>query len=118
MGPDRDRSLDLKSDTHLQPDASPTALRGPAHLKTEVRNEKSEDYLQRVVKIWNFGRLTPIQSAQLQGVLRNTIWGFDPLSHKPTRSVIESGKKSKFWSFDLVNLKPACSATESSKKSK
>ena len=50
MGPDRDRSLDLKSDTHLQPDASPTALRGPAHLKTEVRNEKSVDYLQRVVK--------------------------------------------------------------------
>ena len=46
MGPDRDRSLDLKSDTHLQPDASPTALRGPAHLKTEVRNEKSVDYLQ------------------------------------------------------------------------
>ena len=40
MGPDRDRSLDLKSDTHLQPDASPTALRGPAHLKTEVRNKK------------------------------------------------------------------------------
>ena len=104
MGPDRDRSLDLKSGTHLQPDASPIALRGPAHLKAEVRNEKSVDYLQRVVKI--------------QGVLRNTIWGFDPLSHKPTRSVIESGKKSKFWSFDLVNLKPACSATESSKKSK
>ena len=50
MGPDRDRPLDLKSDTHLQPDASPTALRGPAHLKTEVRNEKSVDYLQRVVK--------------------------------------------------------------------
>ena len=48
MGPDRDRSLDLKSDTHLQPDASPTALRGPAHLKTGVRNEKSVDYLQRV----------------------------------------------------------------------
>ena len=45
MGPDRDRSLDLKSDTHLQPDASPTALRGPAHLKPEVRNEKSVDYL-------------------------------------------------------------------------
>ena len=56
MGPDRDRSLDLKSDTHLQPDASPTALRGPAHLKTEVRNEKFVDYLQRVVKIWDFGR--------------------------------------------------------------
>ena len=56
MGPDRDRSLDLKSDTHLQPDASPTALRGPAHLKTEVRNEKSVDYLQRVVKIWDFAR--------------------------------------------------------------
>ena len=56
MGPDRDRSLDLKSDTHLQPDASPTALRGPAHLKTEVRNEKYVDYLQRVVKIWDFGR--------------------------------------------------------------
>ena len=45
MGPDRDRSLGLKSDTHLQPDASPTALRGPAHLKTEERNEKSVDYL-------------------------------------------------------------------------
>ena len=56
MGPDRDRSLDLKSDTHLQPDTLPTALRGPAHLKTEVRNEKSVDYLQRVVKIWDFGR--------------------------------------------------------------
>ena len=56
MGPDRDRSLDLKSDTHLQPDTLPTALRGPAHLKTEVRNEKSVDYLQRIVKIWDFGR--------------------------------------------------------------
>ena len=47
MGPDRDRPLDLQLDTHLHSDTLPTALRGPAQLKTEVRNEK----LSRVVKI-------------------------------------------------------------------
>ena len=40
MGPDRDRPLDLQLDTHLHSDTLPTALRGPARLKTEVRNEK------------------------------------------------------------------------------
>ena len=40
MGPDRDRRLDLQLDTHLHSDTLPTALRGPAQLKTEVRNEK------------------------------------------------------------------------------
>ena len=40
MGPDRDRPLDLQLDTHLHSDTLPTALRGPAQLKTEVRNEK------------------------------------------------------------------------------
>ena len=39
MGPDRDRPLDLQLDRHLHLDTLPTALRGPAQLKTEVRNE-------------------------------------------------------------------------------
>ena len=45
MGPNRDRPLDLQLDTHLHSDTLPTALRGPAQLKTEVRNEKlSREY--------------------------------------------------------------------------